>query len=586
MKSKFLLAVALFFGLTYKMVPYSTIFAHPEVLDVTYDVCQPVENQEGEDELWYLLYRPFLEYDEYLHLSEDTTIIRYYFSDYAKDDLDYTWTTDVSKEMANEIQTAFIKSLCKWNDVFYYTYDLVGGRIKRQLITIEEGTKENYNLLIYPIDATAPYIAATAPLSEGTVIDTHTPRLRHIHYDKWYMNVNLHYFYQNQDITAQLAYIHKERTGMHELGHVLGLRDVDAYCALNQHHEELLMGYGDGVNYQLGPTYQDIAGIAITRGLHTDENHIWMKRENMDNTIDLICTICNGIMCNVKNFEDHMITYQSCNHYGEDSSHMLLVASFGNVDYFKCQGCRRIDTIEFVEEYDINKDNSKIEDTKIVNSLSKMYYKLNVDAAQCCQIIAHSYETLRITLYNEKLEIIEPQIQMKEASDITKDREYVLSKGVYYLEIENAKSNKDMVSLDIHIKNPMHLILGYSIKILLNVYNAICQNDFRLDQFISNENKQEDSSFLSLQNVHIIKKSKEEPISKKECPPYQKVSHSMMYLQNSIKSIYLDNRYASERTKNQYKRHFSHKGMIVISTYSTISSEIIRKFIHSMYNNW
>lgn len=292
-----------------------------------------------------------------------------------------------------------------------------------------------------------------------------------------------------------------------------------------------------------------------------------MKRSNIDNTIDLICAICNSVMYNVKNFEDHRITYQSCNHYGNDSTRMLLVASFGNLDYFKCQGCRHIDTIEFVEEYDINKDNSKIKDTKIINSLSKMYYKLNVESVQCYQIIAHSYETLHITLYNESLERIEPYI--KKASDITKDKEYILSKGIYYLEIENAKSNKDMLSLDIHIKNPIHLVLGYSIKILFNVYNAIYPNDFKLNPFTPNEKKQEDSSFLGLQNVHMIKKSNKEFISKKESPPYQKFSQSMMCLQSS---------------KNEYEWPFSHKDMIAISTYATNSSEITRR-IHMNKKN-
>ena len=81
-----------------------TTFAHPNILDVPYGTCQPTQNQEGEDELWYLLYRPLLEYKEYFHLSEDMPIIRYYILDHAKDNLDYTWTTDVSKEMAEEFK--------------------------------------------------------------------------------------------------------------------------------------------------------------------------------------------------------------------------------------------------------------------------------------------------------------------------------------------------------------------------------------------------------------------------------------------------------------------------------------------------
>lgn len=490
MKSKLLFIGGIFCCLFYVSVFHMTTFAHPNILDVTYDMCQPAQNQEGEGELWYLLYRPLLECKEYFHLGEDMPVIRYYVLDHAKDNLDYTWTTDVSKEIADEIQDAFIKSLCKWNDVFFYTYDQEGHRTKRPLITIEEGTKENYNLLICPIDATAPYVASTAPLGEGIKIDTPTPYLRHIHYEQWYMNVNLHYFYHNQDVTDQDAFIHKERTGMHELGHVLGLRDMDAYCASYQHHEELLMGYGNGANCQLGATYQDIAGIAITRGLHTDEDHIWMKRVNRDHTIDLICTICNGIMKNVKTAENSIIDYQSCNHYGGDTSHMLLVASFGHLDYFKCQRCRHIDTIEWIETDEIHQNNSRIKDVSIINALSKMYYKLNIETFQFYQMVASSYEPLQITLYNENLERIEPQI--KKDNNKIKDREYALSKGIYYLEIENNKSNKDVFSLDIGIQHPIQFVLDYSIQILFNIYDSKYPNDARLNQCNLNEVQQEE----------------------------------------------------------------------------------------------
>lgn len=576
MKTKLFLILALFFCFSYKIVPHTIVFAHPDVLDVEYDVCQPTKGKEGEDELWYLLYRPLLGYDEYLHLSEDITTIRYFFSDCAKNNPDYTWTTDVSKEIAQDIQNAFAKSLCKWNEVAYYTYDQEGNRIRRQLITVEEGTKENYNLLIYPTDATAPYIASTAPLSAGTEVDTQSSILHHIHCDKWYMNVNLHYFYENQDVSPQTAFINKERIGMHELGHVLGLRDIDLYCSSNDHHEELLMGYGNELDCQLSATYQDIAGIAITRGFHTDADHIWMKRVNLDNSIDLICAICNGVIYDVKTFENHMIDYQSCNHYGEDFGRMLLVASVNHYDYFKCQGCRHIDTIEFVEEYDI-KDDSRIKDTRIINSLSKIYYKLNVECFQYYQMIANSYETVHITLYDENLEIIDPQ--MKEESDITKNREYALSKGIYYLEVDNAKNNKDVLTLDIYAKNPIHSILDHSINILLNVYKDIYQNDFRLYHSTLSQEKQEECLFLNLPNISIsdIKNSKEKLISMKESFLYQENYQSTINLQDFTRGIWLDDSYINEIFKNQYKYYSINKDIVIIFRYSTMSSKMIRR---------
>lgn len=551
MKSKFFLMIASVICFFSYIITHTILFAHPDILDVAYDACETIQVQDGEDGLWYLLYRPLSGYNEYRHLSEDVTTIRYYFSSYAKDNPDYTWTTDVSEDIANDIQNAFAKSLSKWNDVVFYTYDQNGNRTKKQLITVEEGTKENYNLLIYPIDATAPYIASTGPLGMGSVIDTHSPSLRHMHYDKWYMNVNVHYFYENQDVNARGVSINKERTGMHELGHVLGLRDVDVYCSSNHSHEDLLMGYGNGVDAQLDATYKDIAGVAITRGLHTDVDHVWMKRVNIDDTIDFICTICNGVVYDVESIEKQYDNYQDCVHYNGHSSHMLLVASSSNWDYLKCQRCRHIDTIELVEEYDLNGNIVTTSDTKIINSLSKMYYKLNVELFQHYEIIMNSYQTLHIKLYDENFEIVKPQIV--EESDTTIDRIYPLSKGIYYLEIENAKSNKDILSLEIRSKNTTHLTLDCSNNILLNAYNGIYhyeyvhQNESGFYRFTLTGKRLDECAFLYSQNAVSIKESKNGPIYKKV--PWEKESdfaqtkeneNSIVVYLDKGKSFYLD----------------------------------------------
>lgn len=96
------------------LTQHLSIYAHPYVLNIGYDDCNPPTNsngtikynQDGEDEMWYSIAGINSEdvnnpanniYCEY-HLNESITTIRYYFADSAKDDPDYTWTTDIYKE--------------------------------------------------------------------------------------------------------------------------------------------------------------------------------------------------------------------------------------------------------------------------------------------------------------------------------------------------------------------------------------------------------------------------------------------------------------------------------------------------------
>lgn len=72
------------------------------------------------------------------------------------------------------------------------------------------------------------------------------------------------------------------RTGAHEIGHVLGLNDIDDIENSNDnyyHHEELLMGYSKSNifnNKQTEITYKDIAGVLVALGYHTPDEHIWL----------------------------------------------------------------------------------------------------------------------------------------------------------------------------------------------------------------------------------------------------------------------------------------------------------------------
>lgn len=159
-------------------------YAHEILLNIEYDDCEVTLDRgtpvnEGENEIWYYLISRqdlALEYngecliyiDYTRHLDHETTTIRYYFADSAKDDNTYKWTTDIYEEYrkimseeeaqaeaertAEQIKYRYAQSMKKWNNIYYYSYDEDGNRIKNKLINVVEGTETNSNLIIYPID--------------------------------------------------------------------------------------------------------------------------------------------------------------------------------------------------------------------------------------------------------------------------------------------------------------------------------------------------------------------------------------------------------------------------------------------------
>ncbi len=329
-----------------------SVYAHESMLNIDYDDCiVPMEGgvitpTDGEDETWYWLINNLKEY----HISHETETIRYYFSDSAKDNSSYTWTTELSESEAAEIKQAYADSVKKWNDIYYFSYDENGNRSAHKIINvIEAENEESSNLIIYPINTaqtTSAYYAATGYFYNGENAIETVSGIKHYHYQKWYMKVNIDYFKSSYSLSSMV----RERTGQHELGHVLGLFDVDLCCSssvLQDHHEEILMGYGNGARSTYAK-YKDIAGVAITRGFHTDDDHMWMLRTNADNTQDVICALCNGVrygitLTNGKYEDQTPKAYQSCIHHGGVNEQMLLVASDGNRYFYKCLYCRHIE---------------------------------------------------------------------------------------------------------------------------------------------------------------------------------------------------------------------------------------------------
>ena len=333
--------MALIVVLNCLMIGFIAVSAHNAMLEVSYDDCVK-SSGDGDDETWYILNNS----NGCRHLSHTESTIKYYFAESSING-SYTWTTDVSQEMANEIKEAYANSMKKWNNVFFYSYDKnTGNIVKNKLINVVEGTENSHNLTIYPKGGVTGTVAETG-VSGGLTL----PNGRdHNHWYTWRMNVYVNYFYEHDQFDSDYVNAVRERNGAHELGHVLGLLDVDKWCSEyidedNYHHHEILMGYGSPMSARsVDITYKDIAGVAITRGFHTDEDHKWLSCGlQSDGTYKLLCSICNGVKYVNSLTGYSYVTYGTCNgNHALTSVNMMAVASYGNKDYYKCKYCRYV----------------------------------------------------------------------------------------------------------------------------------------------------------------------------------------------------------------------------------------------------
>ena len=317
-----------------------SIFAHNAVLLVNYDTCTPSENDDGIAEAWYALETSV----GIVHLDTDVNTIKYFFEESLPDG-SYSWTTDIEESAANNIKNLFANSMKKWNNVYFYDYDDSGVLVKHKIINIVEGDESDHNLSIYPrINETK--LASISYRFSNKIEDPNTQY--HKHSNDWALYVAVNLFCTTPSTPPnELIYIF-EKTGAHEIGHILGLSDMDVCCSeksMGWHHNELLMGYDDTV---LGGTaditYKDIAGVAITRGFHTDDDHKWLNCGlQEDGTYKLICSICNGVK-NVNSLSGYDYnTYGICNNdHSLFSENMMPVASYGTNDYYKCRYCRYV----------------------------------------------------------------------------------------------------------------------------------------------------------------------------------------------------------------------------------------------------
>lgn len=355
------------------------VFAHEIELNVKYDECLYDENGDSIYEMWYAIED---KYSRYYHINDNVLTIKYYFEESSPSG--YTWTTHVSESVAEEIKNAYASSMKKWNNVYFYSYNEDGTVTKNKIINVVEGSNEDYNIKIYP-GTSGGSQAKTIP-SSGYSEPGNGSAGMHCHYTKWEMYVYVNSFYENTYNSLIDAEFFRDRVGAHEIGHVLGLRDIDDenLCKATEnieHHHELLMGYGDPITARSSEiTYKDIAGVAITRGFHTDADHKWLNLGIQNNgTYKLLCSICNGVKY-VDSLSGYTYdTYGLCgdNHNLSDGN-MMAVASYGDQDYYKCKYCRYVEPFSSIVTQNYSKsayspDFHKC--TSTVDGLSYSFYE-------------------------------------------------------------------------------------------------------------------------------------------------------------------------------------------------------------------
>ena len=305
---------------------YTALFAHDTQLEVLYDFCipDPYDSNTGdigdcEDEKWYLLD----DGSETRHIGDcyDVPQISYYVYDSSADG-NISWNYILDPVRREHVKNCLINGILKWNNIYLYKQASAGTITKHKLVEMYEGSASNHHISVFPNESDDWDGICGPSYDHWDYIDTYQG-INHFHFDKWEINFSL----KNQQYYSD-SYL--SRIGAHEFGHVLGLVDIDG-CECNNpgdyHHAELLMGYESPLQSEI--TYKDLIGAAITRGLHTDNDHQWIYYSSGHGVYKLVCSICNGVKyVNSLDGIDY-VDYKDCNdEHDLADGNMFAVASY------------------------------------------------------------------------------------------------------------------------------------------------------------------------------------------------------------------------------------------------------------------
>ncbi len=521
--------------------------------DITFDDCD-ADNYvsssdigDGYNEKWYDLMwgntdtsttPDTFNYTVMYHIDNDINTVYYQFQDNGYEQPTTTWSTGIGVTSGNDVKTKFENSMLKWNNVFYYKLNSEGFYEKHKIVnlvdydSLEDNSGITPHVLIYPYFSTGDFVAETSwNYSTEVTSDTQTSNgIKHKHFTQFRMQANTYFL-------STSTYL-QDRTGAHEFGHVLGLFDIDTTENPNQsslyHHEEILMGYSKNGYYsrQTEITYKDIAGVAITRGFHTNSDHLWLYDEDnpKDGKYKLICSLCN---C-VKYVDDlssyNYYEYEQCGH-NESSlpntvdDNMIPVASYGNTDYYKCKYCRYVApftsritqnyvycgehndskhileniggnlnyrisenhsmiinlgdnnykcsgcdyrTINTFEEYSLSNYSATINKTVNLSGNETKYYKINSNYNKYYEFIVDGTYGVDIKLFDENFN----EILVDDLND-SNSIEHIINQlqvGTYYLEIKNSSSSTNSTSIKIVSRTTAYIGVGDN-DVLLNTHN-------------------------------------------------------------------------------------------------------------------
>lgn len=323
--------------------------------NITYDPCKPynsvtTDTTDSYGEKWYLLVDSIVYQNQMDHIDDDIKTVYYKINDLGDYENDSHWAY-WGEFYCQVIETGMLR----WSSTYIYETDENGITHANRLIELinvddlEDPTSVEVNLTVNVSPDIPSFGCGSCSFIESSevILDRKTyGNVTHKHFTKYEIWV----YPNNCDPSEPHRVDDLLGTGAHEVGHMLGLMDIDyneCSSLYDFHHQELLMGYTDyniGEDATIDVTYRDVAGAMITRGIHTEEDHRWLYdvSSSTANNHKLICSICNGVRY-VSSLDDYdYYIYKSCNNEHDlASGNMMAVARYGERDYWKCRYCRK-----------------------------------------------------------------------------------------------------------------------------------------------------------------------------------------------------------------------------------------------------